>query len=301
MQSNTPAPTATPRPLAGAVQRVDCHAHVMVRDARLAEGRHSEPRQDVTAEDFLAVLDRHGISHGVLTQPSFYGADNTLLLQALKRHPGRLRGTAIVAPDIADEDLDTLHRAGVRGLRLNWLRRDTLPDAAGKDYQRLFARAREHRLHIELYVEGRKMAGILPLIRRGGAAVVVDHFGSPEPDSGIACAGFQEVLKGVRAGDTWVKLSAPYRLGGRAPQPYARALLDAGGPEQLLWGSDWPWVSHEDSQRYEQCLADFERWVPDAGQRAVIWRDTPRRLFGFQDGAAGQPAMQHPADAALCD
>lgn len=281
MQSNTPASAAPTPPQAGKVQRVDCHAHIMVRDAKLVEGRHSEPKHDITAEDFLAMLDKHGISHGVLTQPSFYGTDNSLLLAALQRYPDRLRGTAIVAPDIGDEGLDALYRAGMRGLRLNWLRRDTLPDAAGEPYQRLFARAREHRFHIELYVEGHKMAGILPAIRRGGAAVVVDHFGSPEPDTGINGAGFREVLKGVGAGDTWVKLSAPYRLGGRAPKPYAQELLNAGGPEQLLWGSDWPWVSHEDSQRYEQCLEDFELWVPDPKQRAVIWRDTPRRLFGF--------------------
>jgi predicted TIM-barrel fold metal-dependent hydrolase len=281
MPSNTPASPAPPRLPAGEVTRVDCHAHIMVRDAKLVEGRHSEPMHDLHAEDFIALLDQHGMSHGVLTQPSFYGTDNSLLLDALQRYPDRLRGTAIVAPNITDEDLDALYRAGIRGLRLNWLRRDTLPDAAGLEYQRLFTRASEHGLHIELYVEGHKMAGILPAIRQSGVMVVVDHFGSPDPDAGLGGDGFQEVLNGVRAGDTWVKLSAPYRLGGRAPQPYAHALLDAGGPEQLLWGSDWPWVSHEDTQRYEQCLMDFERWVPDPKQRAIIWRDTPRKLFGF--------------------
>ncbi|HEY0295956.1 MAG TPA: amidohydrolase family protein [Bordetella sp.] len=281
MQPNIPAHAPAPAPQPGGVQRVDCHAHIMVRGAALAPGRHSEPKRDISAEDFLALLDAHGITHGVLTQPSFYGTDNSLLLDALRRHPGRLRGTAIVDFGIADAELAALHAGGVRGLRLNWLRRDDLPDPAGAPCQRLFGRAREHGLHIELYIEGRKMARVLPAIRRSGAAVVVDHFGSPEPDTGIAGAGFQEVLEGLRAGDTWVKLSAPYRLGGAPAGPYARALLEAGGPGQLLWGSDWPWVSHEDTQRYEQCLADFERWIPDPAQRAEIWRDTPRRVFGF--------------------
>lgn len=281
MHPNSSASAPIPAPQAGRVERVDCHAHIMVRNATLVAGRHSEPKQDISAEDFLAVLERHGMSHGVLTQPSFYGTDNSLLLDALKRHPARLRGTAIVAPDITDAELDALRQAGVRGLRLNWLRRDSLPDPADAAHQRLFGRAREHGLHIELYIEGRKLAGVLPAIRRGGAAVVVDHFGSPEPDSGVAGEGFQEVLKSVCAGDTWVKLSAPYRLGGVPADPYVRALLEAGGPQQLLWGSDWPWVSYEDSQRYEQCLADFERWVPDPAQRDVIWRDTPSRIFGF--------------------
>src|SRR6184192_1608108 len=80
----------------GAVAAVDCHAHVMRRDAPLAPDRHSAPKRDCTVEEYLSVLDAHGISYGVLTAPSFYGADNSLLLDALDRAGGRLRGTVIV-------------------------------------------------------------------------------------------------------------------------------------------------------------------------------------------------------------
>ena len=59
------------------------------------------PKHDVTVEEFLGELDAHGISHAVLTAPSFYGTDNSLLLSALDAGAGRLRGTAIVAPEIA--------------------------------------------------------------------------------------------------------------------------------------------------------------------------------------------------------
>ena len=61
-----------------AVTAVDAHAHVMRRDAPLAPDRHSAPKRDCTVEEYLAVLDTHGISHGVLTAPSFYGTDNQL-------------------------------------------------------------------------------------------------------------------------------------------------------------------------------------------------------------------------------
>ena len=76
------------------VAAVDCHAHVMRTGRALAEQRHSAPMRDIEASDFIQVLDAHGISHGVLTAPSFYGSDNALLLEALGRYPGRLRGTA---------------------------------------------------------------------------------------------------------------------------------------------------------------------------------------------------------------
>ena len=57
------------------VTAVDCHAHVMRRDAPLAPNRHSAPKRDCTVEEYLAVLDAHGISHGLLTAPSFYGVE----------------------------------------------------------------------------------------------------------------------------------------------------------------------------------------------------------------------------------
>lgn len=261
--------------------RVDTHAHIMVRQAKLVANRHSEPKHDISAEDFLTLLDHHGMTHGVLTQPSFYGTDNSLLLQALQRYPTRLRGTAIVDPDIEPAQLDRLFAAGVRGLRLNWLRQDALPDPSGPAYRRLFDLARARGLHIELYVEGRKMAPILRAITHTGVAVVLDHFGSPEPDHGLDGEGFRAVLDAVAAGNTWVKLSAPYRLGGVPAQAYAQALLEARGPQQLMWGSDWPWVSHEDTQRYEHCLADFSQWVPDPAERRIIEWETPARVFDF--------------------
>ncbi len=273
--------TAENTALPGNAIRIDSHTHIMVRDATLVATRHSEPKRDITAEELLALFDKHGITHGVLTQPSFYGTDNSLLLSALKRYSRRLRGTAIVAPTVTEQELDVLYSAGVRGLRLNWFRRDDVPNPAGSAYQRLFGLARECGMHVELYIEGCKMVGVLPAIQASGVGVVLDHFGSPEPESGITGAGFQAVLDGVSSGTTWVKLSAPYRLGGVPAAPYVSALLQAGGPSQLMWGSDWPWVSHEDTQSYEQCLSDFESWVPELHQRIIIWRDTPQKLFGF--------------------
>lgn len=263
------------------VRAVDSHAHVMRCDLPLTFERHSAPKRDVDVAEFLAVMDAHGVSHGVLTAPSFYGSDNSLLLSALDAHRDRLRGTAIVAPDIEADALAGMSARGVVGVRLNWVRRDTLPDVASDAYRRLFENVRALGWHVEIYLEGRKLAGVLPRIRETGVRVVADHFGSPEPSRGVDCAGFREVLKGARAGDTWVKLSAPYRLGGADPQRYVDALLNAGGPRQLVWASDWPFVSHEDTISYAQCVQWIEEWLPDEAVRRVVLVDTPSRLFGF--------------------
>ena len=260
---------------------VDAHAHVMRRDAPLAAQRHSAPKRDVTVEEYLAVLDRHGVAHGVLTAPSFYGTDNSLLLAALDSARGRLRGTAIVAQDIEREALVAMGARGVVGVRLNWIRRDNIPDVASPEYGRLFALLAELGWHVEIFLEGAKLATVLPAVRASGVRVVVDHFAHPDPAQREACAGFRQALAGVRAGDTWVKLSAPYRLGGVDAQRYVDALLDAGGPRQLVWASDWPFVSHEDTITYERCLTWLHEWIPDAATRNIVFNDTPAALFGF--------------------
>ncbi|HVN35148.1 MAG TPA: amidohydrolase family protein [Casimicrobiaceae bacterium] len=263
------------------LRAIDCHAHVMRRDLPLASERHSAPKRDVSVEEFLGVLDANGISHGVLTAPSFYGTDNQLLLRALAAHSDRLRGTAIVGPDTPPETLAEMAGTGVAGIRLNWFRRDTLPDVAGAGYRRLFENVRAQRWQVEIYLEGHKLAGVLPRLRESGVRVVVDHFGSPDPALGVDCAGFREVLKGVQAGDTWVKLSAPYRLGGADPQRYVDALLATGGPSQLVWASDWPFVGYEEAITYRQCVDWLVAWIPDEAVRRVVLVDTPSSLFGF--------------------
>jgi len=115
----------------------------MRRDAPLAPDRHSAPRRNCTVEEYLALLDAHAISHGVLTAPSFYGTDNSLLLDALDGAGGRLRGTVIVSPDIERSSLEAMADRGAVGIRLNWFRRESLPDPGSAAYARLFATLRE--------------------------------------------------------------------------------------------------------------------------------------------------------------
>lgn len=261
---------------------VDCHAHVMRLDARLVPRRHSQPLRDVLVDEFLRRLDEHGLSHGVLTQPSFYGTDNGMLLEALGHAPGRLRGTAIVDAQCTQAELEALRERHIVGVRLNWFRSGTRPAVTSSSFRAFLARVAATGLHVEIYLEGPLLAEVLPHLRSSGARVVVDHFGSPDPVLGTSCPGFREVLRGVADGDTWVKLSAPYRLGGADPQGYVDALLAAGGAHQLLWASDWPWVSHESEQSYQGCLDALHRWIPDDAQRRVVLTQSPRAVMALE-------------------
>jgi predicted TIM-barrel fold metal-dependent hydrolase len=109
--------------------------------------------------------------------------------------------------------------------------------------------------------------------------LVIDHFGHPQ-QGGVNCDGFQTVLRAVDKGRTWVKISAGYRLESpQVAQDCAEALLANAGPERLLWGSDWPFAAYEDSVRYEDTIAAFRQWVPDANVRRIIGGETALRLY----------------------
>ena len=111
--------------------------------------------------------------------------------------------------------------------------------------------------------------------------VVVDHFGLPSPDLGTRDPGFQHLLQRGREGRVYCKLSAPYRQHGVDTRPYAHALLDALGPDRLLWGSDWPWTQHEHAHTYADCVGWLDTWTD--GDAATVERinAASRGLFRF--------------------
>jgi predicted TIM-barrel fold metal-dependent hydrolase len=88
--------------------------------------------------------------------------------------------------------------------------------------------------------------------------VIVDHFGfcsasNPESDE------WQALLSLARFPQVYVKISAHFRV-SQQDFPYSdtkacvRNLLQAFGPQRLMWGSDFPWVT-------KKC-APCERPVP---------------------------------------
>ena len=67
----------------------------------MADVRRYAPDYNATPTDYLKMLDANGMSHGILIQPSFLGTDNSYMIGALREHPRRLRGIAMVEPTVA--------------------------------------------------------------------------------------------------------------------------------------------------------------------------------------------------------
>ena len=273
-----------PPPASGAA--IDTHAHVFHQGLALADTRRHTPDYDAPLAEYLALLDAHGLSHGVLVQPSFLGTDNSFMVQALRAAPARLRGVAVVAPDVSDAELQALAAAGVVGIRLNLIGLE-LPALDTPAWQSLLARVNALGWHVEAHLQAARLPDLLPALLAAGCRVVVDHFGRPDPALGVSDAGFQYLLRQAGSGRVWVKLSAPYRnwtapacaASGRLA---AQQLLDAYTPERLMWGSDWPHTEHRHLASYPAATQWLDDWIDDPAQRRTLLADTPLRLFQFQ-------------------
>jgi predicted TIM-barrel fold metal-dependent hydrolase len=116
---------------------------------------------------------------------------------------------------------------------------------------------------------------------------VIDHMGRPDPGKGINAPGFQALIRLLKSGRGWAKMSAPYRTSCEAP-PYgditafAHALVEAA-PDRLVWGSDWPHVLLETMMPNDGDLVDqIAVWVPDETVRKRILVDNAEKLYGFE-------------------
>lgn len=255
---------------------VDSHAHIFVAGLALAAERRYQPDYEAPLAAYLAMLDKLGLSHGALIQPSFLGTDNGFLVAALAKAGGRLKGVAVLAPDCPPARMRALSQAGIVGIRLNLEGRPD-PPLADPLWKAHLATAAGLGWHVELQARASRLPDLLPPLLEHGAPLVVDHFGLAET---IDEPGFRYLLKAAGSGQVWVKLSAGYRsapLGWRA----APVLLEAFGPQRLLWGSDWPHTRFEATVATPDQLAALDRWVPDADARRQILWQSPSRLFGF--------------------
>jgi len=265
------------------VTAIDCHAHVFRRGLPMPDGRRAPTGYDATVDDYIGMLDAHGMSHGVLIQPSFLGTDNSYLVAALRTHPERLRGIAVVEPAVPDDELHGLAAAGIVGIRLNLIGLPT-PDFASAAWVVLLRQLRQMRWQVEVHQVAGKLEPVMDPLLGAGLDVVVDHFGRPDETLGVDDPGFRYLLSTGSSRQVWVKLSGAYRNGGHgAGEATALAamplLKSSHGMGRLIWGSDWPHTLFEKSANYSTERQLLDAWLPDLRERDVVLANTPRDLF----------------------
>jgi predicted TIM-barrel fold metal-dependent hydrolase len=266
----------------------DCHVHVYGPDSKypVAPTRAFDVPEALPST-LSKVLDVLGIERVVLIQPSGYATDNRRHLDALADVGRPARMIAALRADVSDGDLAEMHEKGVRGVRYTIGHAGAAPLS---EMPVLAERIAKLGWHVQLHVMND--GGHAPLAEMestlAGLAtdVVVDHIGSVRAGAGVDDPGFQALLRLVRRGRCWVKLSSGYRFSDQPPPyadmvPFVESLLEARR-DRLVWGSDWPHVSFKGKMpNTTELLDQLLTWVPDESMRRRILVDNPAALYGF--------------------
>lgn len=262
---------------------VDSHHHIY--DSRYPIDPKAPRRPtDATIADYRALQARLGFQRHVIVQPSLYGTDNRLLLDALTAFGTQARGIAVIRPDIADAELHAMDVAGVRGVRFNMSSPNGAPITA---MQTVAARLQPLGWHVQVVAKPDRIVEHAALFNSLPVPIVFDHL-AQIPAPGMAHPAFKIVSDLMRQGKAWVKISGVYTFGtnGAPSYPDAAALVQKYlkvAPDRLVWGTDWPHPTLAEGNKPDDAvLMDLiAGWLGSDRVRQQVFAANPTRLYGF--------------------
>jgi predicted TIM-barrel fold metal-dependent hydrolase len=264
----------------------DAHCHVFGPAAIFPYAPNRAYTPQDAPRDRLAAL--HGvlrIERAVIVQASCHGTDNRAMLDAIAHSGGRYRGVAIVDESFGDADYATLHEAGIRGVRFNFVRHlGGMPDI--KVVRDVVQRVRPLGWHLIVHLDAVDIVELSSVLRSLPVPFVIDHMGRVKASAGIDQVPFRALLDLLQAENCWVKVCGAERVSATGPPfhdavPFARALVETA-PDRVLWGTDWP---HPNVGRFmpnDGDLVDLLPLIaPDEASRRKLLVENPARLYGW--------------------
>jgi len=282
--------------------RCDTHVHIVGLSDRYKQiPTRTYLASPASLEGLQACAATRMISRFVLVQPSFYGTDNTLLLESLNQLGAQGRGVAVLDPTTATPQiLAEFSARGVRGLRINLYSPLGVVAPLARRLGPTADCARTANWHVEVIASIQILSDNLALLSQAGVPIVIDHYGlygKTSPDSSHG----RKLLELLGQPHVWIKLSAPYRnsndpLDMQPNMPWLNAIL-AVAEDRCVWGSDWPHTPPHSSHHgadvalanralsYSALVDDFLGALGSEQRADRIMRDNPGLLYDFPNPA----------------
>lgn len=312
------------------IQLLDTHAHLIADDWETYRARPftpdlpvpERPAFTVTAEDLLALMDKHDVVHACLVQRGHvYGYDNSYILDSARKYPGRFHPVVIL--DTQDPKTPELYRNMVRNDHVAGFRmansRPWILDTAWMSSpiaMEIWQACADLGTPMTLIVFGNQLSYVLPLIKMialqfPDLPIILDHgampYGMsqyevallekdghivqmpPPPHYGIdeTIAIFEDVPN-VYFKITEINMERLVKAHVR-PADLIRRMVDGFGPDRLIWGSDvgqsmlWSYAEKVTMARESTDLLSQD-------EARGFLHDNGARIYGLPLLAAGEPA-----------
>lgn len=238
------------------------------------------PDTDDPLADYLARMQTEGIDRAVLVHPEPYGDDHRLVLACLEREPELFLGTSLFYPkdpDAPQKLADLVARQPkIIATRFHAHRGKEmyLDSFVDRNVRALWEKAVELGLIVELHIGPDYAAQIADvLLDLPDSTVLIDHLAEPHMGNAVEYA---HVLELSRFDQVYMKLSGLNHFAQDEPLyesalPFTRQVVEAFGPERLVWGSGTPRI------------VDAHMPAHSEADRTRVKGGNLQRLLGFGD------------------
>jgi predicted TIM-barrel fold metal-dependent hydrolase len=234
---------------------IDAHVHVWTPDTAhypLAQGFKKEDMKPAsfTPEDLFKHTKLAGVNRVNLIQMSFYGTDNSYMLDMIMLYPDVFVGTAVIDPHAKEPErlMGALAKKGVRAFRIHpklsgqpaetWLR----PEGYGQ----MFTAAARNNQALSCLIGPDGLAELERMCSRyGDTPVIIDHLARIGADGTIRAEDVTMLCALAKHKKVLIKVGAFYALGKKQPPytdlaPLVQKVVKAFSPSRCMWESDSP-------------------------------------------------------------
>jgi len=272
---------------------IDAHVHVWTPDVKrypLDSKFMIESMQpkSFTPEELLALCRPVGVDRVVLIQMSFYGFDNSYMLDTIAKYPGVFSGVGIVDHHATDLEstMKELGKRGVRGYRIHAHGDEAARWVDDEGMGRLWRTAKANGWAVCPLINPTDLHAVEALcLKYPGTRVVIDHFARIGISGTVDEQQLETLCRLARFPEVHVKTSAFYALGKKkAPyddlQPMIHRLVDAYTPSRLMWATDCPYQVQEGHQ-YADSIALIRDRIAflSPSEKSEILRGTAERVY----------------------
>lgn len=283
---------ATAAPAMTAATRVDAHVHVW-DPAYTTHPDHPLPAIPGSFQHLIASMDAAAVHKALIVQPINYMFDHTYVRAACAAYPERLFPIGLAdttgTPEHAEQSLRALHAAlpTLKGVRVNPTLSKSAPGFDAPVVTAVLDTAADLALPACLFARPQHLPSLYAMLdsppqqQRAQLNILLDHFAFA--DSQKAQAQVLDLVKNFP--NVYVKTSAWFRVAANQwPHddlaPFLRKLVDAVGPQRLIVGSDFPFVTEQ--YDYARAFAVLEEVGLSEDERRWVAGESAARLYKLQ-------------------